>query len=237
MKTNQTNASVNKSTKKPSKELQSRFLLLFQKDVITDADLKALNLTSGERTHFFNALNEKLNSLTGHELDKFHKKIDPLLDNQDRKNIWERNHLIITNALHALMRETGQMPTKMLIAQRAGLSRPTIDKHLKEYQTHPALQDQAEVSKMMIPNVLASVYKMAVSGDVRSARLYFEMMGLLKQPTTTIQKNTVIEQQNNFVQINETTISQQTLQALPAEQLFQIEQIIKQSLPEGKKEG
>ena len=58
---------------------------------------------------------------------------------------------------------------------------------------------------------------------MRAARLYFEMAGI----TNKQQANTVINEQNNYIQINNTKLSQQNLEQLSAEQLNQIENIIR----------
>jgi hypothetical protein len=57
---------------------------------------------------------------------------------------------------------------------------------------------------------------------VKAARLYFEMVGAMNKQ----QPNTVINEQNNYIQINNTILSQQNLKQLSKEQLNQIEHII-----------
>jgi hypothetical protein len=74
----------------------------------------------------------------------------------------------------------------------------------------------------MAPKMLAKVFKFASKGDMRAARLYFEMVGVLN----TQQSNAVVNEQNNYIQINNTILSQANLKQLTAEQLNQIESII-----------
>ena len=74
----------------------------------------------------------------------------------------------------------------------------------------------------MSHNVPANVFKFANNGDMRAARLYLEMVGALnKQPA-----GTVVNAQNNYIQINNTILSQENLKQLSAEQLAQIENIV-----------
>jgi hypothetical protein len=75
----------------------------------------------------------------------------------------------------------------------------------------------------MAPHLLANVYKLALSGDVRAARLYFEIIGA----KTTQPQNTLPGTQHNYIQINNTILSQENLARLTTEQLNQIEGIIK----------
>jgi hypothetical protein len=58
---------------------------------------------------------------------------------------------------------------------------------------------------------------------MKAARLYFDTVGAVnKQPRTC----GVINEQNNYIQINNTILSQENLGQLTAEQLNQIENII-----------
>lgn len=115
------------------------------------------------------------------------------------------------------------MPTKNVIARETGLSRQTVAKHFAAYKRHPGFTAEMEQFKFMAPNVLANVFKCALSGDMRAARLYFEMVGATgRQPA-----NTVLNEQNNYIQINNTKLSQQNLEQLSAGQLNQIENIIR----------
>ena len=71
--------------------------------------------------------------------------------------------------------------------------------------------------------MLANVFKYASNGDMKAARLYFEMVGAVNKK----QANTVVNEQNNYIQINNTILSQENLKRLTAEQLDQIESIIR----------
>jgi predicted transcriptional regulator len=121
-----------------------------------------------------------------------------------------------------MMRQYGTMPTKNAIAEKTGLSRQTVAKHLKEYQRHPEFTAEMEQFKFMAPSVLAGVFKNAINGDTKAARLYLEMAGTMNKQTT----NTVINEQNNYIQINNTILSQENLNQLTADQLNQIESIV-----------
>jgi hypothetical protein len=199
---------------------------LFDLPVITIDDYKALSLT--EREDFNTLMIAKINALKGDERDKFLIKVELLLSPGTKNQLWENNHLLITNAISTLMQNSGCMPTKNHIAEQTGLSRTTINKHLKEYTTHPQYLVEIEQYRFMTSKVLAKVFKFAVNGDIRAAKLYFEMVGNLSaQPGS----GTLIQQQNNYIQINGTVLSQESIKQLSPEQLAQIEGIIKLALP------
>ena len=84
-----------------------------------------------------------------------------------------------------------------------------------------------EQFKFMAPNILAGVFKCAFNGDMSAARLYFEAVGVAGKR----QGNTVTNEQNNYIQINNTILSQENLKQLSAEQLSRIENIITSNEP------
>ena len=59
----------------------------------------------------------------------------------------------------------------------------------------------------MTSKVLGKVFYFAVNGDVRACKLYLEFMGNMNGLTG----NTTINTQNNFIQINGTVLSQETI--------------------------
>ena len=126
-----------------------------------------------------------------------------------------------------LIEETGKMPTKNEIASKTGLSRQTVFKHLKEYDSNPLYSNQIQQFRFMADRVLAKVIKMAVAGEgnIKAARLYFDVMGSSFNGQSP--NNTLIQNQNNYIQINGTVLSQETLKQLSPEQLNQIEKVLK----------
>jgi hypothetical protein len=201
----------------PAKKINH--LLALQK--ITAKDIEGLNPAELQQLGKTNT--QILAQLTGVERDNFLDKIDLILPAGTKSDIWEYNHALINNAVSDHMSKHGVMPAKNVIVRQTGLSRQTVFKHLKEYKQHPDYTAQVEQFKFMAPNVLANVFKYALNGDMRAARLYFQMVGA----TNVQQPGTVINEQNNYIQINNTKLSQQNLEQLSPEQLNQIENIIR----------
>lgn len=219
-----------KSTKKSLQkftETEAKINKILALDTITYDDLEVL--TKEEEKRFGEILTDRYNSLKGKELDKFYKKIELIMDKETKNSIWENNHNSITYAISTLMQDYGRMPSKTELAKETGLSRQTIHKHLNDYTTHPLYAGQLEQFRFMTNKVLARVFKYAVNGDVSAAKLFLTMM----TPATPKQSgNTLIQTQNNYIQINGTVLSQEALQQLSPEQLNNLEAMLKTALPQ-----
>jgi hypothetical protein len=122
------------------------------------------------------------------------------------------------------------MPSKTEIANKIDLSRHTVHKHLKEYANHPEYLEQIEQFRFMISKVLAEVFQFAANGDIGAAKLYFNIVGFINNGQTS--NNTLIQNQNNYIQINGMVLSQETIKHLNPEQLNTIETILKTALPQ-----
>jgi len=195
---------------------------------ITYEDLKSL--TQPEREHFMQILTEKLNTIKGDDRDEFLSQVENITTQTVKNQLWENNHLQITSAISTLMQDYGCMPTKNHLAEKTGLSRQTIHKHIKEYSTHPRYLIELEQFRFMTSKVLAKVFQFAINGDIGAAKLYFNVMGFLNKEQAP--NNTLIQNQNNFIQINGTVLSQESIKQLSPEQLNTIENILKAAIPQ-----
>ena len=193
-------------------------LLALNKITYTDVQ----NLTPAQSQYLGQTCTKKLEQLTGPERDHFLEKIEMILQPDTKNDIWEYNHTRINEAVSAYIQQHGAMPAKSTIANQTGLSRQTVAKHFKEYKRHPEFGAQMEQFQFLAPQVLSNVYRCAVNGNMRAARLYFDMVGATGKPAATAAVNT----QNNYIQVNNTILSQENLTRLSTEQLNQIESII-----------
>ncbi|HEY2581753.1 MAG TPA: hypothetical protein VGI43_08105 [Mucilaginibacter sp.] len=194
---------------------------LLSLEKISVADIE--DLSKPERDYLEETATQKLEQLTGEERDNFINKIESIVPASTKNQLWEYNQMVISRAISKYMCANGCMPPKTLVAEETGLSRQTVVKHFKEYKTHPEHIASVEQFKFMAPKVLASVFKNAVNGDMKAARLYFEMVGAINERPRTYG---VVNEQNNYIQINNTILSQDNLKQLSAEQLNQLESII-----------
>jgi predicted transcriptional regulator len=193
---------------------------LFSLKKITVKDIEGLS--KPERDYLSETINQTLQHLTGAKRDDFLNKIECIVPTSTKNQFWEYNHHVISSAISKLMRQHGCMPPKNAIAEETGLSRQTVAKHIAAYKTHPEYMAEIEQFKFMTPKMLASVYKFAENGDMTAARLFFEMVGTINKH----QPNTTLNGQTNYIQINNTILSQENLSQLSPEQLNQIEKII-----------
>lgn len=209
-------------------ETEAKINKVLSLEKITYIDLEKLNDLEKDRLN--EIFTEKLNKLKGTERDKFYKKIESITPDSTKNQLWESNHNQITWAISNLMQEYGRMPTKTEIATKTELSRQTIYKHINEYTNHPQYLGQIEQFRFMTSKVLAKVFQFAVNGDIGAAKLYFNVMGFMNKEQAP--NNTLIQNQNNYIQINGTVLNQETIKHLNPEQLNTIETILKTVLPQ-----
>jgi AraC-like DNA-binding protein len=167
-------------------------------------------------------ISEKLNNLKGEELDVVMDKLDPILSQQTKNEIWENNHRRIIQEITTFVDDYGRMPLKIDLAQRVGLSRQTLHKHFKEYKDKPLYSDHLETFRFMTEKLIAKMFQFALKGDVKAGRLYFDMIGQMGGP--------VIKNQTNYVQVNNLIVSEEKLKALSPEQLMKIEELLTEAL-------
>lgn len=204
-------------------ETQKKIDLLLQKKKIKQNDIIE-TLSKEESNDFSQYLTDKINTLRGAELDSLLYKIEEITPTDVKNQIWEANHMNITRAISKYIEDYGKMPSKSNIANETGLSRQTIYKHLKEYDSNPFFAEEMRKFKFMADRVLAKVFKIAVNGDTKAARLYFEVVGIL---SNNANPNLSIKNQNNYIQINQLKLSQEIIKQLSPEKLSQIESIVK----------
>lgn len=200
---------------------------LFSLEKITPEDLNTLNKV--EYSKFLDLVTEKFNSYKGKDRDKLYDKVEAITSENTKNQLWEYNHNQITWAISTLIQDYGRMPSKTEIAVKTELSRQTVHKHLKEYKDHPLYLGQIEQFRFLTSKVLARVFDFAVNGDTGAAKLFFNIVGVANNSQTLNQ--TLIQNQNNYIQINGTVLSQETIKHLNPEQLNSIEQILKTALP------
>lgn len=214
--------SLQKFTDKESKISK---ILSLEKILLSDVE----QLSEVENKRLNEILTEKFNNLKGVERDKFYKKIEAITTETTKNQLWESNHIQITWAISTLMQEYGRMPSKTEIATKTELSRQTIHKHLSEYAHHPQFLEQQEQFNFMCSKVLARVFYFAVNGDMAAAKLFLNFqMQINKKPQVI---NNVIEKQNNFIQVNQTVLSQEAIKQLTPIQLNMFEKTLKKIIP------
>ncbi|MDQ0066029.1 hypothetical protein [Chryseobacterium lathyri] len=141
----------------------------------------------------------------------------------------QNNHINIMWAISSPIKENSRMPTKAEIASKTELSRQTVHKHLKDYKNSPYHAEYLEQFHIMQFKLMTAVFQYGMGGDMRAAKLYLEYIGVLKNgsPVNNLNNNTLIQNQNNYIQINGKVLSQETVKNLNPDQLNTIEGILK----------
>lgn len=209
-------------------QLSDKIDALFKQKTITKEDL--LQLSSEEQDLVFKKIDQAMNTLKEEERDELLEQIAPILPKGANNDIWENNHYKIMRAIGTYMAQCGMMPKSTDIIKTTGLSRQTICKHLKEYKNNELYARQKEQYKMLTGNMLGMLYHLAACGDVKAIKLYLQATGVLGSYHTVNQN--FVENQHNYIQINETRLSQEQIEKLSPERLKQIEELLKTPTPD-----
>jgi hypothetical protein len=106
---------------------------------------------------------------------------DAETDTEIRNHAWEENHVIIIRATHFLIRKTKRWPSKAAVAEKAGLSRNTVYRHMEYFSKEEMMAEELEALKFMQSDVMAVAFDCAIDGDIRAMKLIFEVTGALKK--------------------------------------------------------
>jgi hypothetical protein len=200
-------------------ETRRRIMEILEKPEVMKADLKSLD--NDGMAMLQEVVNERLKAIKGEELDKYIAKILDIITPESRNSMWEDNHRRIINEISKYIDNTGRMPTMFELMDKTGLSRQTLGKHLKEYRSHPQYIEHMEQFRFMGQRVLSKMFELAMSGNVRAARLYLEMVGGMNG-------NCRIE--NNYIQINSLLLTQESLTKLNDRQLSSLEHFLRKTI-------
>jgi len=164
--------------------------------------------------------NEAYTAGEGKKFDRIVKKMLSLMTENEGKEfrnfIWQNNHGKILICIHNFINNHNIFPTIECIIEETKLSKPTVYKHLKEFDISEIYADHWKMFNYMEIQVMAKLFKFAIAGDVKAAKLYFDRLGSLPKSSTP----------NNYIQINNFIINQKSLEALPEERKKQIIELI-----------
>lgn len=230
MNTNRKSTTKNNKGLQKLTELEVKMNSLLSLEKITRADTDGLN--EEERAELSRILTHQLNVLKGAEKEKLYNQVEEIMDSQTKNEIWEHNHINIMWAISSFIRENSRMPTKTEIATKTELSRQTVHKHLKEYKSSSYYAEFQQQFSIMQSKVMTTIFQYAVNGDMRAAKLYLESIGAMKNSPlvgigSNVNNSTLIQNQNNYIQIGGTVLNQEIIKQMSPEQLNTIEGILK----------
>ncbi len=210
-------------TKKPLQKLTKTDEIL-QKKKVYPSDVTQLPVEEWKALQ--NEINKRFKDLKGEEREAFLDKIEAIIPESEkpyvRNQIWEDNHQEICRVISNFIKSNGQIPTKYQIAMESGLSRQTVYKHLSSFAESELYKEELSKLKILTNKLLTIVYQDACRGNVKAARLYFEMTGELSCRKTSTN--------NFFIQINSVRVDENLIRSLPADALNEIEKILCKNL-------
>lgn len=211
---------LNKPMERLTYSEKEKWLLELNK--ITREDLKILN--KKELNRFETKSNHLINSESNLTKEILLNKFAAFITKEQKNMIWEHNHHIITQEIHLFLEQYKMLPSKNHLMKVTNLSHSTIDKHLMEFASDINYKDYLNQMEFMAHKVLSKILTSALQGDISASRLFLETIGPFKrnQPITTFIKN-----QNNYLQFNNTILTEESLNKLPQEKLLQIEEWLK----------
>lgn len=191
-------------------------------DIISKEDLKILS--PKELSRFQAKSNQLINSESDCYNEELFKKFVAFIPECQKHVVWEQNHFTITHEIHRFLEQYKVLPTINHLIYVTKLSRSTIENHLTEFTTNSHHKNYLNQMEFMVHKVLSKLLTSALQGDVKASRLFLEAIGHFKRDHLN---TTYIKNQNNFLQINNTILTEESLKKLPRQKLRQIEELIK----------
>jgi hypothetical protein len=167
------------------------------------------------------------------DVDKYFNRLTKLKEIENDNNglafikreRWYANEALINVFISNSLAKSRIMPSITDIGLGTGLSRVTIQKHLKERRSDEHHSEQTEMLKGMTHSVLAHLYRIGVEDrNVKALNSFLNYFSPARLPHPS--QNT----QNNYIQINGMILSQENIKQLNPDQLQTIEGILKATL-------
>lgn len=137
------------------------------------------------------------------------------------RHAYEYNHVMIMATIQERMFEHNAFPTVTAISQDTNLSRVTVYKHLKNFDTSNYRSLERQKIKLMRDRILTSLFENAINEDnIQAAVTYLKFT----------EAKAIPQNNKNYIQINNFRISEEVLMLLPENKLIEIEALIKDSI-------
>lgn len=144
-----------------------------------------------------------------------------------KRDRWYVNEAKIKYYIHEILTGKKYLPSNTEIAQATGLSRVTVDKHIKENGANLYKADEIDKYKMLNSQALNQLYQIGIMDrNVKALKAFIEYTKDSTPPQVTSMTTT------NYIQINSLILSQEAINSLNPSQLEIIEGIFKKALRE-----
>jgi len=143
---------------------------------------------------------------------------------------WDENHQKIMQCIHRYMQSNYGTPTITFIAEKVGLSRLTVRRHMQNFHEQPNFKEHTAMYKLMATSVLRQLYSQCMYGNVKASRLYMELMGVIQTGRTTVNNNFVGGWKEEQLKLNEVEITEELIDNLKPEYKTKIESLLKEAI-------
>jgi len=209
--------------------------------VKTLEDFKKLQETAPEKLKEVQSwLQEKLTELINREPPPTHCEIDmyyirlfecleargesEYLIGLYKRDRWYLNEGLIKQYIHNTLVTKRYLPTNTEISNKTGLSRVTVNKHIKGNSLSEYKAEDRDKYRILNGTALNQLYYLAFqNGDVKALKMFIDLTKETAEGCGSV--NT------NYIQINNTRIDNVLIGKLPTETRQKIETLILESLP------
>lgn len=137
-----------------------------------------------------------------------------------RRDRWYVNESHINTYINNELMKTRIVPSVTTIAAATGISRTTVQKHIQEGKDSEYYSEQRETLRGLTHSVLSHLFRIGISdGNVKALKVFLDYF---KESPASQQGGTQINTQNNYIQINGVTISQEQIMKLNPEKLVEV---------------
>lgn len=137
--------------------------------------------------------------------------------------VWEVNHDAIITFISNQLIAKSKMPTITEIASGTGLSRPTIVSHINSFKKSAFAKNQMERFRLLKTKLMGTLYRLGTElGDVRAIKVLLDTIDNAERVS--------IGTQNNFIQVNGTTLKQDQLSGIDPARLKKIERFLRKEI-------
>jgi hypothetical protein len=173
---------------------------------------------AGEFDKYFNRLEKAIEMYGVAETPEENERIIATY----KRDRWYVNEGKIKHCIHKELANNCYLPTNTQIANETGLSRVTIDKHLKAYGLNKFKTEELDKYEVLNSMALNRLYQLGMNQNNIKALTSFINY-------TNPSKGTI---NNNYIQINNTKIDNVIIENLPDDIRREIEDLIIKSLPD-----
>lgn len=167
---------------------------------------------AGQFDKYFNRLEKAMELKNFGETPEENQKAISLF----KRDRWYINEAKIKHCIHKAVTNNCYLPNNTTIAQETGLSRVTVDKHLKAYGLNNYKKEELDKYEALNSMALNKLYQIGVNNSNIKALTAF--INFTNPPKGIVN--------NNYIQINNTKIDNVVIENLPENVRLQIEALI-----------